>query len=226
MASTYSRKDSPFIWIRYRTPEGKWQGKNTGFRRDNPGDRKQAKNLAQKKSLEEMISKTARTGGSAWSEWVASWINSRWGDIQKPNTTAHLYGRYLHKWLRYFEEQGITTPALFHREHIDKYLIWRGVDGAGRNSAIHEIKFLAQVFDEAIARGFITTNPARKLRLKPDAPAEKSVWSDDEVALVQAALEECDRYNWMHVSFLMGLHQAIRILKALYRYRASILTAD
>lgn len=157
------------------------------------------------------MSKPVRGNGSAWSEWVVSWINSRWGDVHKGNTTAHLYGRYFHKWLEFFDKFEITTPSLFRREHIDSYLIWRKADGGGRNSSIHEIKFLAQVLDEAIARGFITTNPARKLRLKPDAPAEKNVWGEDEVLMVQAALEQRDRYGWLHVSFLMGLHQAVRM---------------
>ena len=105
-----------------------------------------------------MVTKPARLAGSACSEWVAGWINSRWGDVQKAETTAHLYERYFQKWLRFLDEKQITTPLLFRREHIDSYLAWREADGGGRNSSIHEIKFLAQVLDEAIARGFITTN--------------------------------------------------------------------
>jgi hypothetical protein len=41
MASTYLRKESPFIWIRYKDAAGAWKSMNTGYRRDNPGDRKQ-----------------------------------------------------------------------------------------------------------------------------------------------------------------------------------------
>ena len=127
---------------------------NTGFRRDNPGDRKQASNLARTTSLKEMAARVSKSSGSEWQDWVVPWINSRWGDVQKPNSSAHVYGRYFYRWMRYFEERQITTPQLFKREHPDDYLAWRTQQGAGRNSAIGELKFLAQVLDEAIARGF------------------------------------------------------------------------
>jgi hypothetical protein len=42
MASTYYRPDSPFIWILYKSADGKWKRVNSGFRRDNLADRKQA----------------------------------------------------------------------------------------------------------------------------------------------------------------------------------------
>jgi integrase len=185
---------------------------NTGFRRDNPGDRKQALNLARKKSLEEMATKASKASGSEWQDWVVPWINSRWGDVHKPETSAHVYGRYFYRWLKYFEERKITTPQLFKREHVDDYLAWRTQQGAGRNSAIGELKFLAQVLDEAITRNFVSgVNVCRKLRIRADKPADKVPWSDDEVALVQAELEKNHRYDWMHVSFLLGLHQAARL---------------
>jgi hypothetical protein len=50
MASTYKRTDSPYIWIRYKDAAGKWQSKNTGYRHDNIGDRKQAEQVAKRKS--------------------------------------------------------------------------------------------------------------------------------------------------------------------------------
>ena len=51
MASTYKREDSPFIWIRYKSGSGAWKSANTGYRQDNIGDRKQAAQLAKRKSL-------------------------------------------------------------------------------------------------------------------------------------------------------------------------------
>jgi len=60
MASTYKRADSPFIWIRYKSNSGAWKSANTGYRHDNIGDRKQAAQLAKRKSLEEMANKPIR----------------------------------------------------------------------------------------------------------------------------------------------------------------------
>jgi hypothetical protein len=57
MASTYLRKDSPFIWISYKSVSGVWKNTNTGYRQDNIGDRKQAEKLAKRKTLEEMANK-------------------------------------------------------------------------------------------------------------------------------------------------------------------------
>jgi integrase len=185
---------------------------NTGFRRDNPGDRKQASNLARTTSLKEMATKASKSSGSEWQDWVVPWINSRWGDVQKPETSAHVYGRYFYRWMRYFDERQITTPQLFKREHTDDYLTWRTQQGASRNSAIGELKFLAQVLDEAIARNFVSgANVCRKLRIRADKPADKVPWSDEEVSMVQAELEKNHRYDWMHVSFLFGYHQAVRL---------------
>jgi integrase len=212
VASIYSRKDSPNLWIKFKNESGKWVAMNTGFRRDNPGDRKQASNLARTTSLKEMATKTSKASGSEWQDWVIPWINSRWGDVQKPETSAHVYGRYFYRWLKYFEERKITTPQLFKREHTDDYLAWRTQQGAGRNSAIGELKFLAQVLDEAIARNFVSgVNVCRKLRIRADKPADKIPWSDEEVSMVQTELEKNHLYDWMHVSFLLGLHQAARL---------------
>jgi hypothetical protein len=36
----------------------------------------------------------------------------------------------------------------------------------GRNTAIHEIKFLGMLMDEAISRGYASVNPARRLHLE------------------------------------------------------------
>ena len=79
MASIYKRKDSPFLWIRYKDAAGKWKSTNTGYRRDNPGDWKQAKMVAKRKSLEEMESKPLTAASHRWEDWVVPWITARWG---------------------------------------------------------------------------------------------------------------------------------------------------
>jgi len=62
MASLYLRQDSTFIWIRFKGANGAWKNASTGYRQDNIGDRKQAKQLAKEKSLQEMASKPVNPG--------------------------------------------------------------------------------------------------------------------------------------------------------------------
>ena len=138
------------------------------------------------------------------------WIDERWGN--RTNRTALLYTNYFWRWKQYFEDIEITHPATLRREHVTGYLEWRKKRGGERNTAIHEIKFLGTLMDEAINRGYATTNPARKLHIKKTAPAEKVPWSEFEVEQVGTALDERDKFNWMHVTFLMGLYQADAIV--------------
>jgi integrase len=209
MASTYLRRDSPFIWIRYKDAGGNWKSANSGYRQDNMGDRKQAEKLAQRKSLEAMVNKPVTAASHCWEAWVCPWMVARWGN--RTSETSKRYSCYFWRWLKYFKEKQITQPAALRREHVINYLEWRKKHGGSRNTAIHEIKFLAQVMEEAVNRGYIDKNPVRKLGIKKDDPAEKVPWSDDEVAKVEKALVERDKFGWMHVTFLMGYHQAARL---------------
>lgn len=138
-----------------------------------------------------------------------SWIDGRWGD--RSNRTSRLYRRFFHRWLEYFEAIQVTHPAALQREQVTAYLDWRKKRGGGRNSAILEIKFLAMLMDEAISRDFASENPARKLRLKRDVSPDKIPWSDLDVQRVGEELVARDKFGWMHVTFLMGLYQAVRL---------------
>jgi hypothetical protein len=212
MASIFDRPDSTFIWIRYKNAAGVWKSKNTGYRKDNIGDRKQAEIVAKRQSLEEMATKTVNAANHRWEEWVMPWITARWGN--RSNRTPKMYANYFWRWLKYFKENEITQPAALRREHVINYLTWREKHGGRRNTAIHEIKFLGQLLDEAINRGYATTNVARKLHIERSAPAEKLAWSETEITQVGSALEARDKFGWMHVTFLMGLYQAARLRQA------------
>jgi hypothetical protein len=145
MASAYKRTDSPYIWIRYKDAAGKWQSKNTGYRQDNIGDRKQAKQLVKKKSLEEMGNKTVRVSSHRWEEWVIPWIDERWGN--RTNRTPNLYTDYFWRWLKYFRDIEITHPAALRREHVSGYLAV--ADSMSRNAfapnAVQLQSFLSRV---------------------------------------------------------------------------------
>jgi hypothetical protein len=218
VASTYLRKDSPFIWIRFKDANGKWQGKNTGYRQDNVGDRRQAKRLSMEKSLEEMNQKPVTETGT-W-DWVMPWLNARFNGQGR---TYDLYRKQFWKLHEYLQSRDIKHPSMLRREDVLAYLDWRCSPTPGkwmnpnhnrRDSAIKEISLLGQIMDEAIRRGYADKNPARRHGIKPAKPAQKVPWSPAEVATVGKALEEHDRFGWMHATFLMGLHQAARLRQA------------
>jgi hypothetical protein len=125
-----------------------------------------------------------------------------------------MYTNYFWRWLQYFGEMEVTQPAALRREHVINYFEWRKKHGGERNTAIHEIKFLRMLMDEAISRGYARENPARKLRLEKTAPAEKIPWSEFEVEQVGNALVERNKFGWMHVTFLMGLYQVVRLRRS------------
>src|SRR6266481_301165 len=65
MASTYTRKDSPFIWMRFRDGFGKWRGTSAQYFRDNADDREKAEQLAKAQSRNEKAKKYVGTPGNS-----------------------------------------------------------------------------------------------------------------------------------------------------------------
>jgi site-specific recombinase XerC len=209
MASLYKRKGrSPFFWIRYKQ-DGAWKSKATAFRIDNPGEQKQAQLLAQRMTLEERLRQPINIGVGHWENWVDAWLESRW--TNKATTTSNRYRRHLRRLLAFFDEIGVKTPSGLKREHIDRYFAWRKKRKGNRNTAIHELKFAKQLMDEAVTRGYASKNPVAGLRYRKEPAAEKSVWTAEEMALVETVLEREQWGKWLHVSFLLGRYQAARL---------------
>jgi hypothetical protein len=209
VASTYIRPDSPFVWIRYKDTKGKWRNANSGYRKDNIGDRRQAKLVAREKTLEELASRPAQPGKTDFDSWVIPWIDQRWGHLK--TVTPKYYRRYYLWWRKYLKEIGANTPATISREIVLGYMPWRKQHGGERNTAIYEMKFFGQVMEEAVQRGFARTNVARRLGLQKAEQEHKTPWTDEEIQRVGAELAKSDEFGWMHVTFLMGLFQASRL---------------
>lgn len=209
MASTYLRPDSPYIWIRYKDATGKWKNANSGYRKDNLGDRRNAKLVAREKSLEEAKQRILTPGRSAFVEWLPSWIEQRWQD--KSSLTLRKYRLYCRTWLEYLDGIGANSPATVTRESVLNYEQYRRKQGTARNTVLQEIGFFGQVLDEAISRGYATTNVARHLRLASTPRKHKEVWTDDQIQLAIDAAEKADRFGWIHTVLLMGRFQAARL---------------
>jgi len=222
VASTFYRPNSKYIWIRYKDANGKWTSSSTGYRRDNLGDVRQAGLVARQKTLEEQAEKPTQARGANFDDWVNAWIDQRWGHLD--TCTPRYYRRYFMQFCRYLNELGIQSPGPVTREIVLAYLPWRQKHGAGRNTALMEIKFMGQVLGEAMKRGFIKTNPASKLGIQFADQEHKTPWSDEEIKLVGEKLEREARFGWLHVSYLMGLYQAVRLRQSVVPIRSIDLT--
>jgi len=207
MASIYKRPETSYIWITYKGEDGKRKRVNTGYRWDNNIERFQAEKLAKLKTFEELKNKPIKERGG-W-DWVPEFIEARWG--QKQNGTLGLRKKYYFTFRKFADEKEIAVPGAVRREHASMYLEWRKQTGAGRNTAIAEIKVMGTILEEAVARGFMTANPFRKLGFKQEEQKRKVPWTPQQVEVALVAAEEVERFGWLHVALLLGRYQAIRL---------------
>jgi Phage integrase family len=208
MASTYLRPDSSYIWIRFKDSSGRWRSANTGYRKNSGAESRQANILAKEKSLQEITSRGIAPGKAAFADWCSVWVAQRWSH---KSGTLRRYRIILKKWLRYLAEVDLAIPAMVTRETVLDYVAKREAEGAARNTALSEVKFIAQVLDEATTRGYAKTNVARKLGLATTEQTHKTPWTDAQINLAIDAAEKIDRFGWMRCALLMGRFQAVRL---------------
>ena len=205
MASIYIRKDSPTFWIRFKDESGKWLSKGTRFRRDNPGDRRQAELLARKFSHEEGIKNYDHKQNGGGLEWVVPWLADRY---KNGNTLAN-YLRYWRRISGFLTKNSLNSPDQLRYQTALDYRAARISDGIGTNTSIHELKFLGVIMGEAVKRGMLTANPISKLGMRRDKPKEKLPWTDEQIRMVMNALWAAP--EWIQVTFWLGLYQAARL---------------
>src|SRR5258708_28397054 len=103
MAYTYTREDSPFIWIGYRSASGKRKQKKTGFLKSNSAQRKEAEKLAKGQTWKEQAD--APTSDASF-DWVPGWVEATWGHA--PNgSTINLYRSYAERLRAYLSSIGV-----------------------------------------------------------------------------------------------------------------------
>lgn len=107
-------------------------------------------------------------------------------------------------------------PCQVHRRHCLDYLKWRkeghadlGMFPVCHNTALHEIKLLHLVMNEAIQRDFCVKNPAARLGIKKHKPAEKPEISDDDIQYIRTELRK--EPQWMQDCFEIGLGTGLRL---------------
>ncbi|MGA3182583.1 MAG: tyrosine-type recombinase/integrase [Verrucomicrobiota bacterium] len=214
MASKYPRTNSPFWWIKYRTPEGDYRCVSSGLRRDNVKETRSADRLVERYEREE--SKTAGNGDrqhSAFTEWVPGYLDSNYN---RPETakTYEAYGWRWHSVTKFLETHQIKYPRQIAYDHAWKYLEWRksgkdGIKAASHNTALQEIKFLSMLMTQAVRRGFADGNPLIRPGIQKHKPAEKPAMTDEEITRIR---QELGRWpEWMRTCFEIAIYTGCRL---------------
>lgn len=206
MASIYTRKGSPFFWIRFKSTDGKWIGKATGYKTGNPGDRRQAEIVAQKLSIEER-ERTPASPREYWDSWVDTFLQQTYGHSH--STTLTVYRRYWTRLRKWLGTESLMAPAQLNYSALLRYKALREKQKISINSIVHELKFLGVLMKEAIHRGFATNNPCLRMGFKRTTPKPKVPWTDEQAAIVAAAIRLED--DFLQASFILGFYQAARL---------------
>lgn len=211
MASLYERPNSPFWWIKFRQ-NGELLRESTKLRIDSSSQTREAQRLMHTRALKEL--ETGRNApGADWNHWVPPYLTAVYEN--SPKTLR----RYVGEWenLRaFFDFKSIAVPCQLLRDHCYEYLPWRqqgdaerGCRPVCRNTAIHELKLLHALIDEAIRRGYTSQNVASRLGLKKDPPAEKPEFAAEHLPIIVKALEQ--EQEWMRLCFGIGIATGLRL---------------
>ena len=219
-ACVYQRKDSPYWWVKYWSPERlDWRRKSTEHRRDDSQGYKRALTMARELSAEgRMARQIAPT--SRWSSWVQDYIKARHHDC--PKTQQSELGRW--RWLDAFLTQAkIHGPQGVTYLHGQAYMTWRtsqtkriSKKHPGHNTALMELRLLSRLLQEAVRRGYIFANPLARIDIKRKRPPEKPELTNADIATIRTALAEREGHlplpaRWMTICFEMALHQGCRV---------------
>ncbi len=209
--SAYERARSPFVHLQYGGKDGRKCYVKTRIRKDDPD--KARKTQLELSKLRTRLLTSAPSGryGDSW-EWVGNWLRQRYAG--KPSTLRQYEIHW--QWLAHFlVDHEISSPAMFERADAFDYIDWRRSQvkeksgrNPGLNTTLGELKTLGRIIDEAIARGLATENPARKLGIERDIPAEKAAFTDEDIGLIYRELTA--EPEWMQRAFHIALHTGLR----------------
>lgn len=213
MASVYKRKDSSMLWVRFKK-NGKWVAERTPWKVGDRAGEKKARQLAAKKSLEEMAQGTRNSSGN-FEDWVEAWMLEQHGT--KKNATYGVYSQQwgmISEWLRL---RGYHHPQDVTRESLSDYKEWRkpreGVrrKGAGMNTIIPEVRTLGRVLREAKTRGYCSEIVTERLGWPADDRIEYEPWTDQEIQLALTKSEKLPKdTQWLRCALILGTYQATR----------------
>jgi hypothetical protein len=217
MASLVDRKDSQFWWIKFIDPTtGKRVFESTLLRKKDSLETKKARALeASWTSKEKNTTAVVASSNHAWAEWVPSFL--------KRHCKGRTYERYVLAWnwlFSYLREIGVNRPNELTFKHCLGYLEWRTTKDTRLNSrrkktkvislntALHEIKVLRLVMNQAIKLGIVQVNPCLRLGVGKAEIKQKPELTDDDITTVRKEL--LTRPEWMRTCFEIALHTGCR----------------
>jgi integrase len=214
MASLYERKNSPFLWIKYRDEAGVKKAHTTGFRSDVPAQKRKAQVLLNQKRLIELKTEKGHSGDE-WKVWVINFLETIYAT--KPSTLER-YKISWHSLSTYLNDQKVVRPLQLTFRHCELYVPWRiagqrqlGIYKCGHNTARYDLKVLHLICRYAIKRGFIDINPCSSLGIPKHKPREKPELTDEDIALIRSQLRDLKMPEWMTNSFEIAIHQGCRL---------------
>lgn len=210
MAAIYKRKDSPWYWIRYKTPDGKWSAKATRYRTDNTLHRaKAAKEAADLSVRERSVRKTDHS-------WITGTIETH---PVCESTKRHYRNSW--RWVSRFLSENHLCLEEFAPVHAEQYIAWRmsipRTNGRAvcRNLAADDVKFVKWLHRQGRLLGKISTVAMLDYRTRKTPAAKRPVFTDDEITAVRRCLANHlamdPTKEWMSISFEIGYHTGCRL---------------
>ena len=206
MAYSYQKRGSPWFFIRFKDPTGKWRSKSTRYRIDNTLHRAKATAEAARIGVNE---KRANSGH----DWVEDLIENH---PVSPLTKVY----YLNSWrhlVRFIIEKKISLQA-FSANDCEIYLKWRqslprtSGGKAGRNQACQDLKILKWIHRQGRLLGKMDSVALLDYRIKRGPICRvKPVFSDNEIKITRKALAVEGVPEWMKVSFEIALATGCRL---------------
>jgi integrase len=207
VASLYRRSGSPFWWVEYLDAAGKRRQKSTKHRYDVAGESRKAQELRRELAQRE---KFTFEQGEMWETWVPRFLEQRYRDP----TLA----RYKNSWKNlstFLRTRQIFIPRQLSRQQVRDFVDWRqhrhtelGVYEVCKNTALHEIKLLRILMNEAVASEFCTLNPCARLDIRKDPSPKKPRITDEEHRIILRELK--NEPEWMRVSYEIAWEQGCR----------------
>lgn len=212
MASSFTRDDSPWFWLRVKDAQGFWQKVRTNIRRGDPdGERKLRIKLGEAEVAEaQMMLANGRAPDMRGWGWVSAYLVQHYAKANSLKRAQNCWAA-----VRVFLDfRQITDPAQVTHAHGHDYVNFRTNPPAktlrkrSKNNALTEIKIWGGIMQHAVRCGMIPANPLYRLGIKRDKAKVKPEITREEQAQIEKAL--ADEPGWMADSWMVAMKQGSR----------------
>lgn len=212
MASSFTREDSAFVYLRVRRADGSWAKVRTAIRKDDADVKRKTVMALAKASIEEALQggSSAQSGFRGWA-WVPDFLRRHYENPKSLQRAQNCWAALA----VYLETQGVAGPErVTHRLGHD-YVTWRQqppkgtVKARAKNTALTEVKILSQIMQEAVRLELAAANPLWRLGIRRAPCKQKSEVLPEEQALIEQALRDCPQ--WMQDAWLVAMCHGCRL---------------